>query len=147
MLNTVILQGRLVADPVVRESKTGGKFVTFTIANSSGRKDQTGMPIADFFDCTAGGKTADMIASYWHKGKEIILEGSLRQDRWTDSESGANRSAIKISVYRVNFCGSKDSGNQNESSAPQANNGENGNDDLDGFMNIPDGVQDELPFV
>ena len=100
MLNSVNLQGRLVRDPDVREITGGKKLATFTLAVDKG-KDAT-----DFIDCQAFDRTADTIGSYVHKGDMIVVTGRLSINLWKDKE-GKNRKDYRVTVYDVNFCGSR----------------------------------------
>ena len=135
-MNKVILKGRLVRDPEIRytagaESKAVAKF---TIAVDRPRK-KDGEPQADFIGCTCFGKTAEMIEKYFRKGQEILLEG-----RWQTGSYDKDGRKIYTNdciVERVEFCGKKSDG-----TAPQPQ----PQTDEDGFMNIPDGIDEELPF-
>lgn len=100
MLNSVNLQGRLVRDPDLRELATGKKLATFTLAVDKA-KDAT-----DFIDCQALDKTAGTIGSYVHKGDMIVVSGRLSTNLWKDKD-GKNRKDYRVTVYDVNFCGSR----------------------------------------
>lgn len=60
---------------------------------------------ANFFDCVAFGKTADLIAGHFEKGDAVMFIGELRQDRWEDKKTGQKRSKVQIIVNRVVFLG------------------------------------------
>lgn len=100
MLNSVNLQGRLVRDPDLREIAAGKKLATFTLAVDKA-KDAT-----DFIDCQSFDKTAELIGKYVHKGDMIVVSGRLAINLWKDKE-GKNRKDARVTVYDVNFCGSK----------------------------------------
>ena len=102
MLNMVILQGRLTADPELRMTQTGKSVVSFSVACDRAKKEDG----CDFIRCQAWEKTADFIDKYFHKGDMILLDGQLRQREWTDKE-GKKRTGIEVLVRNVNFCGSK----------------------------------------
>ena len=90
---------------------------------------------ADFIPCTCFGKTAEMIEKYFRKGQEILLEG-----RWQTGSYDKDGRKIYTNdciVERVEFCGKKSDG-----TAPQPQ----PQTDEDGFMSIPDGIDEELPF-
>ena len=133
-MNKVILKGRLVRDPEIRytagaESKAVAKF---TIAVDRPRK-KDGEPQADFIGCTCFGKTAEMIEKYFRKGQEILLEGRWQTGSYEkDGKKVYTNDCIVDHVY---FCGKKES-----AGAPEPT------PDDDGFMHIPDGVDEELPF-
>ncbi len=102
MLNSVTIQGRLVANPELRFSRDNTPFCTFTIANDPDfQRDH-----ADFYDMIAFGKTAQFIVDYFTKGRMILIKGSLSTSKWTD-RNGAKRTDVKISVEHAYFCDSK----------------------------------------
>ena len=133
-MNKVILKGRLVRDPEIRysagaENKAVAKF---TIAVDRPRK-KDGESQADFIPCTAFGKTAEMIEKYFRKGQEILLEGRWQTGNYEkDGHKVYTNDCILDHVY---FCGKK-----SDAGAPEPQ------PDADGFMNIPDGIDEELPF-
>ena len=100
MLNSVNLQGRLVRDPDLRDTAAGKKLATFTLAVDKA-KDAT-----DFIDCQAFDRTAETIGKYVHKGDMIVVSGRLSINLWKDKE-GKNRKDCRVTVYDVNFCGSR----------------------------------------
>ena len=101
---------------------------------------QDGQPQADFINCTAFGKTAEMIEKNFHKGRKIAISGEWRTGSYTNKD-GNKVYTNDCFVNSVYFVDSKNSSNQQEGSEnpTQKNNG-------DGFMNIPDGIDEELPF-
>lgn len=109
-MNIVILHGRLTADPTIRQSNSGKSIAGFTVA-VDGYKDKDGNKQTDFIRCTAFGQTGDMLARYWTKGKEIALEGNLRQNDYTDN-NGTKHNSYQVVVNRVHFCGSKSDNQQ-----------------------------------
>lgn len=116
-MNIVILHGRLTADPTIRQSNSGKSIAGFTVA-VDGFKDKDGNKHTDFIRCTAFGQTADMLARYWTKGKEIALEGNLRQNDYTDN-NGTKHNSYQVVVNRVHFCGSKSDNQQTGQQIPQ----------------------------
>lgn len=111
-MNKTIIMGNLTRDP--ETTSVGGTSVTkFSIAVNERFKTRDGEQRENthFFDCEAWGGTGDVVANYFPKGKQILLEGSLQQDTWDDKD-GNKRSKVKIRVDRVHFTGRKDdSGN------------------------------------
>jgi single-strand DNA-binding protein len=99
-MNTVNAIGRFVSDP---EFKMAGdkELTTFTVAVDERYGDHT-----NFFDCQAWGKTAEVIANHFNKGKQIGISGRLKQDRW--EKDGQKRSRVFIVVENFTFCGKKD---------------------------------------
>lgn len=116
-MNIVILHGRLTADPTIRQSNSGKSIAGFTVA-VDGFKDKDGNKQTDFIRCTAFGQTGDMLARYWTKGKEIALEGNLRQNDYTDN-NGTKHNSYQVVVNRVHFCGSKSDNQQTGQQIPQ----------------------------
>jgi len=107
-MNNVNLIGRLTRDPELNTTQTGKTVANFSIAiNRRFNKDET-----DFFDCTAWGKTAEIIGEYLRKGNQVGINGELRQDRF--EVEGQKRSKIKINVNQIDFIGSKQEAGNNQ---------------------------------
>lgn len=101
MLNKMILQGRLVSDPKLKQSVGGINYAKFTVAWSQKRgesKDEL------FLDCMAWRNTADMVVKYFKKGKQIIVEGIVSQSLYK-GDDGIQRKTYRMDVQSVNFCG------------------------------------------
>lgn len=114
MLNVIAIQGRLAADPEMRQTTTGKRVCTFRIACDRGRKDANGNSQTDWIPCTAWEKTAEFIYKYFQKGSMIAVDGRLQSRQYQD-KNGQNRIAVEIVANNVNSCGSKES----TSTAPQ----------------------------
>lgn len=103
MLNTIHIMGRLTADPIPRETDSGIHFTTFSIAvqrpKRSGEESE-----ADFFNCIAWNKLADIVEKWYSKGEMILLAGTLRNHRYTD-KNGVNHTSTQIVVREVHFTG------------------------------------------
>ena len=131
-MNHVILIGRLARDPEVRYGDNSKPVARMTIAIDRG-KDKDGNDLgADFPSIVAFGKTAENIEKYLVKGRLVAVEGSIR----TGSYEKDGKKVYTTDVYatRVQFLEKADS----SSSSQQTNS--------DGFMNVPQGIDDELPF-
>lgn len=115
-VNRVFLIGRLTKDVEVRTTTTGKNVGSFTLA-----VDKATGEGADFFDCVAWEKTADLLAQYTGKGSKVHVEGSMQQRSWDDKESGAKRSKVEVVVRDVTFLDSKSEASGN-ASAPQRDN-------------------------
>lgn len=145
-MNKVILMGRLTRDPEVRYSNDLA-VANFSIAVDR-RFKREGQPEADFFDCTAFRKTAEFIEKYLHKGTKVVLDGELQNDNYTNKE-GQKVYRNRIMVNQIEFAESKAA---SQSGAAQIPSGDPGSGPApvsgsgDGFMSIPDGVDEELPF-
>lgn len=129
MLNKVILMGRLTRDPEFRQTTSGVAVCRFSVAVDRGfANKQTGEREADFIDCEAWRATAEFISRYFTKGKMIIVEGSLRNNNYTDN-NGVKHYSMRVQVDNVSFGESKNaSGNgggfaqQGGFAAPQQSN-------------------------
>lgn len=135
-MNKVILSGRLVADPEVRYTQGENSMAIARYRLASDRRfKREGEPTADFIPCVAFGKQGEFAEKYLHKGMKILVTGRIQTGSYTNNE-GQKVYTTDIVVDEHEFCESK--GNGNQTSAPQTNE--------DGFMNIPDGIDEELPF-
>jgi single-strand DNA-binding protein len=105
IMNRVIILGRLVADPEIRYTQNNAAMTRFKIAVNRQYK-QEGQPDADFFQITAWGKTAEFISKYFTKGQQILVEGYLRNNSWTDQQ-GNKRYSDDIHADKVYFADSK----------------------------------------
>lgn len=78
MLNVVVLMGRLVADPQLRQTTTGKNVASFRVACDRGRRDANGQNQADFFDVVAWDRSAEFVCRYFQKGSMIAIDGRLQ---------------------------------------------------------------------
>lgn len=106
MYNKSILIGRLVADPELRQTPNGVPVTSFRIAVDRPFTSRGGDRQADFIDIVAWRNTAEFVCKYFHKGKLILVEGSLQTRSYTDKQ-GNNRTAYEIVSDHVSFVGSK----------------------------------------
>lgn len=108
-MNFVVEHGRLTRDPEIRytSGENAMAVARYSIAVNRPGKDKG----ADFFDCTAFGKQAEFAEKYLKKGMAILIEGSLRQDTWTD-KNGQKRSSVGIVVNRHEFTEKRDERDQ-----------------------------------
>ena len=157
-MNKVILMGRLTRDPEVRYSQGASQTAVgrFSIAVDR-RFKREGEPDADFFNCTAFGKQAEFVERYLHKGTKIVVTGRIQNDNYTNRD-GQQVYSVRIVVEEIEFAESKNAsaGSQDGGvSGGYGNNGFGGSGSYnrpaasgaaDGFMNIPDGIDEELPF-
>ena len=133
MLNRVEYQGRFTADPEVQD-KGGFPMCEFTIAWSEKYKDREDKC---FLRCKAWRGMAEFVGKYFKKGQECIVEGKLGTEEW--EKDGKKNSRTVCTVERVHFCGPKMAENSSGNGSDPAESG-------DGFMNIPEGKDEELPF-
>lgn len=107
MINTVILMGRLTADPEIKTTSSGISFCKFTVAVDRKFADKTtGERQADFISCVAWRQTAEFINKYFSKGKMIIVEGTLQNNNYTDS-NGVKHYSYNVVADSVSFGESK----------------------------------------
>lgn len=133
-MNRVDLTGRLVRDPEIRYSQGGSSVASFTVATDrSAKKGDEWVRDADFIKCVAFGKTAEFIEKYFRKGSFIVLTGSIKTGSF-EKEDGTKVFTTDVWVEKAEFGGSK------------AENAEQSSNRDDGFVNIPDGIDEELPF-
>jgi single-strand DNA-binding protein len=104
-LNNTVLAGNLTRDPQLRFLPNERCVASFGVANSRRYKLTSGETKEDtlFMDCEAWGKTAEHIGKYFMKGKPIIVEGRMRQDNWTERDTGKPRSKLILVVERFHF--------------------------------------------
>jgi single-strand DNA-binding protein len=126
-MNKVIFTGRLTSDPEVRYTTDQKAVASFNLAvNRTFDRENS-----DFFKCVAFGKTAETIEKLVRKGTKLLIEGEIRNNNYTD-KNGVKRYEMQVIVASFEFCESKGS------TEPKVN--ENG------FMDIPDNIDEELPF-
>ncbi len=138
-MNKIILMGRLTKDPEVRYSQGNNPMAIARYTLAVERKfKRDGEPTADFINCVAFWKNGEFAEKYLHKGIKILIEG-----RW-QSGSYTNRDGQKVYTNDcvVESCEFAESKNASQSERPQPMT----QTDSDGFMSIPDGIDEELPF-
>ncbi len=119
MINNVVLMGRLVATPELRNTQNGIAVTSFTLAVERSFVRAGEQRQADFIDCVAWRNTAEFIARYFQKGSMIAVAGSI-QTRTYDDKNGNKRKATEIVVDQASFCGSKAETGTGGYSAPSA---------------------------
>ena len=111
-MNKVILIGRLCADPEFRQTTSGIAVCRIRIAvDRPKQKDQERQ--ADFIGCTAWRSTAEFISRYFTKGQKIIVEGSLRNNDYTDN-NGVKHYSMDVMIQNVEFGESKGTGGESQ---------------------------------
>lgn len=147
-MNTVAMVGRLTADPEIRYSTGQNQtcIANFTIAVDRRFKREE-EPEADFFKCVEFGKSAEFAEKYFKKGTKIAITGRLENNNYTNKD-GQKVYSTQIAVETQEFAESKSSASQTDNSPTNSKNAVNDKNTKsdDGFMNIPDGVDEELPF-
>ena len=148
-MNKVILMGRLTRDPEVRYSQSGDSqlaIARYTIAVDRRFRRDGDQQTADFISCVAFGRQGEFAEKYLHQGTKIVVEGRIQTGSYTNKD-GQKVYTTEVVVENSEFAESKASAAQNSgqsfgggfSPAPAPSG--------DGFMNLPDGIEDEgLPF-
>lgn len=146
-MNKVILMGRLTRDPEVRYSQGENSMAiarySLAVDRRVNRNSQDGQT-ADFINCVAFGRSGEFAEKYFRKGTKILVEGRIQTGSYTNKE-GVKVFTTDIVVDNQEFAESKNAngseGGNSYSSAPAPSQPAG-----DGFMNIPDGIDEELPF-
>lgn len=139
-MNKVILMGRLTRDPEIRygQGEKPTAVARYTLAVDR-RFKRDGEPTADFISCVAFGKNAEFAERYLYQGMKIAVAGQIRIGSYTNKD-GVKVYTTDVVVEEHEFAESKAASNH-AGSAPAS-----GTDIGDGFMNIPGGIDEELPF-
>ena len=148
-MNKVILMGRLTRDPEIRYANNANStcIANYTLAVDRRFKRQCDEQTADFIQCVAMGKGGEFAEKYLHQGTKIVVEGRIQTGSYTNKD-GQKIFTTEVWVESQEFAESKaasaQNGNQNASAPTRPNVAQN---DSDGFMNIPDAIEEELPFA
>lgn len=139
-MNKVILMGRLTRDPEIRypQNPEAAAVGRFSLAVDR-RFKKDGGPDADFFNCVCFGRQAEFVEKYLKKGIKMLITGRVENNNYTDRD-GHKVYAVQIMVEEMEFAESKAAGQKHneQTGAPEVG---------DGFMTIPDGIEEELPFA
>ena len=152
-MNKVILMGRLTKDPEVRYSQGENPMAVarYTLAvDRRQARSNSNEQSADFINCVAFGRAGEFAERYFRKGTKIAITGRIQTGSYTNKD-GARVYTTDIVVEEQEFAESKNASSGNESGYQSG--GYNGGYNRpapggagDGFMNIPDGIDEELPF-
>ena len=136
-MNKAILMGRLVRDPETRQTQSNEGVTRFTIAvDRKYKKD--GDQTADFINCVAFSKTSDFVSKYFHKGNRIAVVGRIQTGNYTNKD-GNKVYTTDVICEEVDFCESKKEATETaKQEAPDTED--------EGFVNVEDSIDDELPF-
>lgn len=144
-MNKVILMGRLTRDPEIRYSQGENSLAIARYSLAVDRRfKRPGEPDADFINCTSFGKAAEFAEKYLKQGTKIAVTGRIQTGSYTNKE-GQKVYTTDVVVEEQEFAESKgassDSSSYGQSQRPAPSQAIG-----DGFMNIPDGLDEELPF-
>lgn len=167
-INTVTIVGRLTRDSELRYTNNGTAVANLSIACNEAVKQQDGSwsDQGHFFDLTLWGKQAESVNQYLTKGRQVAIQGRLKQQTWTDQQTGQNRSKVIINVQNLELLAVPNNdhrGNQNQPQQysqprqpqrPPQQNGFDGFSQPTGFdppagpqgFPGPEQFQDDIPF-
>lgn len=141
-MNKVILMGRLTKDPDIRYSQGEKSTAVARFSLAVDRKfKQEGQPTADFINCLAFGKRAEFIEKYCRKGTKLVVEGSWQTGSYTNKD-GNKVYTNECLIENCEFAESKAAAQNSQPAEGPSPNSAAG----DGLMNIPSGIDEELPF-
>ncbi len=143
-MNKVILMGRLTRDPEVRYSQGANATAVARYSLAVDRRfKRDGEPTADFINCVAFGRTAEFAEKYFRQGLKVVVTGRIQTGSYTNKD-GVRVYTTDVVVEEQEFAESKAA---SENHSYQASPMPSPSADIgDGFMNIPDGIDEELPF-
>jgi single-strand DNA-binding protein len=137
-MNKVVFMGRLTKDPEVRYTQGENSIAIASFSLAVNRKfKKEGEPEADFFNCTAFGRLGEFVEKYLKQGAKILLAGRVQNNNYTNKE-GQKVYGVQIIADEIEFAESKKQ-DAAEDNAPLVT--------KDGFFNIPQGMEEEMPFA
>lgn len=144
-MNKWIGMGRLTRDPEVRYGGANNTAVArYTLAVDR-RFKRENEPTADFINCLTFGKSAEFVEKYFRQGMRITVCGRIQTGSYTNKD-GVKVYTTEVVVEEQEFAESKNASQQNQSGPVQSQSGPMPASSGDGFMNIPDGIDEKLPF-
>ncbi len=136
-MNKLIIVGNICRDIELKYSQSGKAVARFSVAAQRKYKNAQGQYESDYIPCVAFEKSAEFINNYFKKGSKICISGHLQ----SGSYEGRNGKVYTLDCYvdEAEFCDSKGGSKSDNQPAPKKDN--------DDFMNIPEGIDEELPFA
>lgn len=147
-MNKVIMMGRLTRDPEIRYSQGASQTAIGRFSLAVDRRfKREGEPDADFFNCTTFGKQAEFVEKYLKQGTKVVITGRVQNDNYTNKE-GQKVYSVQIIVEEIEFAESRNAAASNAGASNyQADSRPSPSQAAgDGFMSIPEGAEEELPF-
>ena len=146
-MNKVILMGRLTRDPEVRYSQgeNATAVARYTLAVDRRYNRNNDEQSADFISCVAFGRNGEFAEKYLRKGPKIAATGRIQTGSYTNKD-GVRVYTTEVVIEEQEFAESKNSSSAGNGGFTGGNNAPAMQDAGDGFMNIPDGIDEELPF-
>lgn len=137
-INKVVLIGRLTRDPEIRYSQSENPTAVgrYTLAVNRRYKKEGEQQTTDFINCVAFGKNAEFAEKYFRQGMRVAIFGRIQTGSYTNKE-GKKVYTTDVAIEEQDFADSKNNNSGNDNYGPA---------DDDGFMNIPEGIDEELPF-
>ena len=142
-MNKVILMGNLTRDPEIRYSQGENSLAIARFGIAVNRRfARQGDTDTDFFNCTAFGRQAEFVEKYFRKGSRMLMTGRIQNDNYTN-KNGEKVYSVQIIAEEIEFAESKASqgGGGFQPVQPDPTQAAD-----DGFLNIPNGIEEELPF-
>lgn len=143
--NKIFIVGYLGADPQIRYTPQGQAVCNFSIATTERKKDNTGefQDLTTWFKITLWGRQAEVANQYLSKGKQVYVEGRLRQTEYTDRE-GMKRTTLEVNATDIQFLGSRGEGQGGGSAAGSGGGGQQSSAADDGDYSGP--TDSDIPF-
>ena len=144
-MNKVILMGRLTRDPEVRYSSGDNAMAIarYSLAVDRRFRRNNDEQTADFINCVAFGKAGEFAEKYFRKGTKVAITGRIQTGSYTNKD-GQKVYTTDVVVEEQEFAESKNAASSDNGFVPAKS--EPASEITDGFMNIPDGIDEELPF-
>lgn len=146
-MNKVVLMGRLTRDPEVRYSQGDSSLAIarYTLAVDRRFKRDGDEQTADFINCVSFGKTAEFAEKYYHKGIKIAVSGRIQTGSYTNKD-GVKVYTTEVVVEDQEFAESKNAQGGGQGSGFGYGDGPAPSGASDGFINVPEGIDSEIPF-
>ena len=148
-MNKVILMGRLTRDPEVRYSQGENAMAvaryTLAVDRRVSRNNQNGEQTADFIQCVAFGRSGEFAEKYFRKGTKVVVTGRIQTGSYTNKD-GQRVYTTDVVVEDQEFAESKNASQNNGGGVFAPADRPSPSDAGDGFINIPEGIDEELPF-
>ena len=146
-MNKVILMGRLTRDAEIRYSQgeSSTAIARFSLAVDRRFRKEGDEQTADFINCVAFGRTAEFMERFGRKGTKFVAEGRIQTGSYTNKD-GRRVYTTDVVVESVEFAESKSAASGSDGGFTPADRPSPSQAAGDGFMNIPDGIDEELPF-
>ena len=146
-MNRVILMGRLTRDAEIRYSQgeSSTAIARFSLAVDRRFRKEGDEQTSDFINCVAFGRTAEFMERFGRKGTKFVAEGRIQTGSYTNKD-GQRVYTTDVVVESVEFAESKSAASGSDGGFTPADRPSPSQAAGDGFMNIPDGIDEELPF-